>query len=76
MIQLGSMVIVLAVDCFKFRAADLSFPFRIARTFDLAVSLELAEHLPSQSAKGFVDSLARFATGTIPLQGDTQHWSV
>jgi SAM-dependent methyltransferase len=62
----------------QFMAADLSSPFELPRTFDLAVSLEVAEHLPPQSAEGFVDSLVRLApvvlfSAAIPLQGGTQH---
>jgi hypothetical protein len=41
----------------KFRAADLARPFRIGRRFDLAISLEVGEHLPEQAAATFVDSL-------------------
>ncbi len=62
----------------QFRATDLSSPFGLPRTFDLAVSLEVAEHLPPQSAVGFVDSLTQLApavlfSAAIPLQGGTQH---
>jgi len=61
-----------------FRATDLSSPFRLPRTFDLAVSLEVAEHLSPQSAEGFVDSLTRLApmvlfSAAIPHQGGTEH---
>lgn len=62
----------------KFRPVDLSAPFGLPRAFDLAVSLEVAEHLPPQAAAGFVDSLAKLApvvlfSAAIPLQGGTQH---
>jgi SAM-dependent methyltransferase len=62
----------------QFRATDLSSRFELPRTFDLAVSLEVAEHLPPESAEGFVDSLTRLApvvlfSAAIPLQGGTQH---
>lgn len=62
----------------QFRATDLSLPFGLPRTFDLAVSLEVAEHLPPQSAEVFVDSLTKLApvvlfSAAIPLQGGTQH---
>ncbi len=62
----------------QFKATDLSSPFELTRTFDLAVSLEVAEHLPRRSAKGFVDSLTQLAplvlfSAAIPLQGGTQH---
>jgi SAM-dependent methyltransferase len=62
----------------QFRALDLSSPFGLSRTFDLAMSLEVAEHLPPQSAEDFVDSLTKLApvvlfSAAIPLQGGTQH---
>lgn len=62
----------------RFRPTDLTSPFELGRSFDLAVSLEVAEHLPPQSAKSFVDSLAKLApvvlfSAAIPLQGGTQH---
>lgn len=61
-----------------FRAADLSAPLSVGRTFELAVSLEVAEHLPPESAAGFVGSLTRLApavlfSAAIPFQGGTHH---
>ena len=38
---------------------DLSQPIFLNRTYDLVVSLEVAEHLPETSAQSFVDSLIR-----------------
>jgi SAM-dependent methyltransferase len=62
----------------QFEATDLSSPFGLPRTFDLAMSLEVAEHLPPQSAEGFVDCVTRLAplvlfSAAIPRQGGTQH---
>jgi SAM-dependent methyltransferase len=62
----------------QFRATDLSSPFGLPRTFDLAISLEVAEHLPPLSADGFVESLTKLApavlfSAAIPFQGGTQH---
>ena len=62
----------------QFRPTDLSSPFRLPRSFDLAVSLEVAEHLSPQSAEGFVDSLTRLApvvlfSAAIPQQGGAEH---
>jgi SAM-dependent methyltransferase len=62
----------------QFRATDLTLPFGLPRTFDLAVSLEVAEHLPPQSAEVFVDSLTKLApvvlfSAAIPFQCGTQH---
>jgi SAM-dependent methyltransferase len=61
-----------------FRAADLSLRFECERTFDLALSLEVAEHLPEASAPGFVESLTRLAplvlfSAAIPRQSGSHH---
>lgn len=40
-----------------FQAADLSKPFHPAKKYDMAMSLEVAEHLPESSADGFVASI-------------------
>jgi len=68
----------LQISLDQFKATDLSSRFEITRTFDLAISLEVAEHLPPESAEGFVDSLTRLApvvlfSAAIPFQGGTQH---
>ena len=62
----------------RFLARDLRRQFRIDRQFDLVVSLEVAEHLPSECAKCFVDSLAALGSvvlfsAAIPFQGGTGH---
>ena len=41
----------------SFRQLDLRKPFTLDRRFDLAISLEVGEHLPASSASGFVASL-------------------
>lgn len=61
-----------------FRATDLATPFRLDETFDLAISLEVAEHLPPACAEGFVEALTRLApivafSAAIPHQGGTLH---
>jgi SAM-dependent methyltransferase len=61
-----------------FAPTDLSKPVVLARTFDLAVSLEVAEHLPRQCAPGFVESLVSLApvilfSAAIPFQGGNHH---
>lgn len=58
----------------RFLPFDLRKPFRIDRKFDLVVSLEVAEHLPSECAESFVDSLASLGqailfSAAIPFQG-------
>ncbi|HUD71741.1 MAG TPA: methyltransferase domain-containing protein [Dongiaceae bacterium] len=57
---------------------DLQVPINAGRRFDLAMSLELAEHLPAACAPGFVESLTRLApavlfSAAIPGQGGTHH---
>lgn len=61
-----------------FQAFDLTKPFTLGRTFDLAVSLEVGEHLPADSAATFVESLIRLApavlfSAAIPFQGGSHH---
>jgi SAM-dependent methyltransferase len=61
-----------------FRAGDLTKPFEAGRMFDLAISLEVAEHLPAESAAGFVESLTKLApvvlfSAAIPFQGGERH---
>lgn len=51
----------LLIPANDFVAADLRRPFESARTFDLAISTETAEHLPPESAETFVASLTRLA---------------
>jgi hypothetical protein len=48
------------------------------RTFDLAISLEVAEHLPEEAADAFVESLTRLASVVLfsaaaPYQGGEHH---
>src|SRR6266566_1072689 len=61
-----------------FKAIDISRPFTLDRTYDLAVCLEVAEHLAPEHATDFVESLSRLApvilfSAAIPLQGGTNH---
>jgi hypothetical protein len=46
-------------ECFT--EHDLSSTITLDTTFDLAISLEVAEHLPAVSARGFVESLTGFS---------------
>lgn len=62
----------------RFIAADLREPLHLTRKFDLVVSLEVAEHLPSDCADAFIASLTRLGdvvlfSAAIPLQGGTNH---
>jgi SAM-dependent methyltransferase len=61
-----------------FRPADLTGQWAPGRRFDLAVSLEVAEHLPEASAAGFVAQLCQTAdailfSAALPTQGGTAH---
>lgn len=62
----------------EFRATTLDGDIRLDRRYDLAVSLEVAEHLPAAAAPGFVDNLVRAAdvvlfSAAIPGQGGIGH---
>ena len=68
----------LAVSADEFIRADLTLPIDLGRRFDLAVSLEVAEHLPESSADQFVSTLAHHASAVlfsaaIPYQGGEHH---
>ena len=69
---------LLKIPADKFRRADLSSPLNLERKFDLAISLEVAEHLPPTRADGFVGELTRAAdfvlfSAAIPFQGGYGH---
>ena len=68
----------LQIEPVEFHAVDLTAPPDLGRQFDLAMSLEVAEHLPPDAADGFVEYLTRLApavlfSAAIPGQGGTQH---
>lgn len=57
---------------------DLNEPVRLDRRFDLAMSLEVAEHVEVANAEGFVDNLTTHADhvlfgAAIPFQGGFRH---
>jgi SAM-dependent methyltransferase len=61
----------------RFRNADLAKPFQVEAT-DLAICLEVAEHLPETSADCFIESLTQaapviFFSAAIPGQGGMGH---
>lgn len=61
-----------------FRETDLTLPVAVEERFDLAVCLEVAEHLPPESAEGMIDLLTRLApvvlfSAAIPKQGGQDH---
>jgi len=62
----------------SFMCADLKEPISLTQEYDLAISLEVAEHIPEECADIFVDSLTRAApiivfSAAIPLQGGERH---
>ena len=61
-----------------FQACNISLPFTLEKSYDLALCLEVAEHLDSACATSFIDSLTRLApvilfSAAIPFQGGTHH---
>lgn len=66
------------IDSKYFVARDLSKPFHLQRRFDIAISFEVAEHLPPESAEGFAASIAEHAdivifSAAIPHQVGQNH---
>jgi SAM-dependent methyltransferase len=64
----------------SFISQDLARPFELKRRFDLVQSLEVAEHLPRESAAAFVASLVRHAdlvlfSAAPPGQGGDNHFN-
>lgn len=60
------------------RRVDLAEPFALDEDFDLAVCLEVAEHLPPERGAGFVHDLCQLApvvlfSAAIPEQGGEGH---
>lgn len=61
-----------------FQSADLSQPFEVSKKYDMAMSLEVAEHLPLESADDFVASLCNSSdivlfSAAHPGQGGDGH---
>lgn len=61
-----------------FVGADLTRPLALGRSFDLVLSLEVAEHLPASAAETFVDSLSQLGpivafSAAVPQQGGLDH---
>ncbi len=65
----------------SFLAVDLSLETpRIERKYDLAISLEIAEHLPPEKAEEFISFLTDISdfvlfSAAIPFQGGTNHFN-
>lgn len=61
-----------------FKTVDLTAPVKLEKVFDLAICLEVAEHLPQSAAATLVESLVRAApvvvfSAAIPGQGGINH---
>lgn len=68
----------LMIDEADFRCHDLRKPLPSDAKFDLAMSLEVAEHLPPERSESFIAELTALApvvlfSAAIPLQGGTDH---
>lgn len=68
----------LLVDETEFTAVDLAQPLRSDRTYDLALSLEVGEHLPEHASAVLVQSIVNLAPAVLfsaafPGQGGTNH---
>jgi SAM-dependent methyltransferase len=68
----------LEIPAVLFREHDLSQPLALDRTFDIALCLEVAEHLPAEAARPLVESLTRLApvvvfSAAIPFQRGEGH---
>jgi SAM-dependent methyltransferase len=68
----------LYIDASDFTAVDFAQPFEIDSTFDLAICLEVAEHLTRSQSVHLVDALTGAApivlfSAAVPGQGGTGH---
>lgn len=69
---------LLVIPTEKFVACDLAGPLPVQRSFDLALCLEVVEHLPASAAPKIIAELARLApvvlfSAAIPGQGGVHH---
>ena len=69
---------MLQIPAESFRAADLSLPLVLNERFDLAISMEVGEHLPPDAGRTLVQTLTRLApvvlfSASIPHQGGVGH---
>lgn len=68
----------LQIPVARFFARDLTKSLKLDRTFDLAVCLEVGEHLPESRGRGLVVDLTSLApcilfSAAVPGQGGTHH---
>jgi 2-polyprenyl-3-methyl-5-hydroxy-6-metoxy-1,4-benzoquinol methylase len=69
---------ILRIPYDRFFAADLNAPLQLKRSFDLTLSIEVAEHLPDTRAPSFVRDLTSRSpcvlfSAAIPFQGGHEH---
>jgi SAM-dependent methyltransferase len=69
---------LLKIPTDRFRCADLAAPVKAERRFDIAMSLEVAEHLAAERAGTFVADLVALApvvlfSAAVPGQGGVHH---
>ena len=74
----GASVDLMQIEKSQFLRKDLALPFDLQEKFDLAMSLEVAEHLPVEFSKNFVSNLVQLSDvivfgAAIPGQGGTNH---
>lgn len=70
----------LLFDTEQFYSHNLEEPLVLTRKFDLAMCLEVAEHIKESNATGFVDSLCKLSevvlfSAAIPDQGGRLHYN-
>jgi SAM-dependent methyltransferase len=68
----------LRIPSSRFFAQDLSTGVRMDEEFDLAISLEVGEHLPEEASRRFVEGLTKLApvvafSAAVPGQGGVAH---
>jgi hypothetical protein len=68
----------LLIDPQFVEAVDFEQPVDLGRRFDLAMTVEVAEHLPARHATQFVESVARHSdvvlfSAAVPRQGGAHH---
>lgn len=73
---LGAEALAIPRECFA--AVDLNKAFELDRRFDLAISMEVAEHIAPENSATFVHSLTQLAdivlfSAALPGQGGTNH---
>jgi hypothetical protein len=69
---------MLMIPAERFQATDVGKPFSAKRRFDLAMTLEVAEHLDASCASTFIDNVVALSdvivfSAAIPGQGGNHH---